>query len=71
MPPRPTKRPDGEPAEKPAASPGTARIWVLRAGEPQPIEVKTGLTDGRHTEVSSDDLTADLPVIVRANPSTS
>jgi len=68
MPPRMSKRPDGgAAAETPAATPGTARLWVLRDGQPEPIEVKTGLNDGRHTEVSSDALTADLPVIVRAN----
>ena len=67
MPPRMAKRPEGTAGDKPAATPGTARIWVLRDGMPQPIEVKTGLSDGRHTEISADELTADLPVIVRAS----
>ncbi|EIQ01168.1 RND family efflux transporter, MFP subunit [Opitutaceae bacterium TAV1] len=46
---------------------GTARIWVLRDGHPVPVQVKVGLTDGRYTEVSGDDLADGLPVILRAS----
>jgi len=48
-----------------------ARIWVLRNGRAEPIVVKTGLTDGRHTEVTGEDLSEGLQIITRANtPST-
>lgn len=60
---RPT---DGAAAEK--STPGIARIWVLRDGTPEPITVKLGLSDGRHTEISGDGVTEGLQIITRANP---
>jgi len=61
-------RPDG--GDRPAMkrTPGVSRIFVLRNGEPEPMTVKTGLTDGRFTEVSGEGVTEGLPVIVRALP---
>ncbi len=47
--------------------PGTARLWVLREGEPHPVIVRPGISDGRRTEVSADALTAGLPVVLRLN----
>jgi HlyD family secretion protein len=35
---------------------GKHRVWVLKGTVPTPIEVKTGATDGRHTEILSGDL---------------
>jgi HlyD family secretion protein len=35
---------------------GKHRVWVLKGKTPTPIEVKTGATDGRHTEILSGDL---------------
>jgi len=67
MPPRQAKRPAASTEEKPSAKPGTARLWILRDGAPVPLEVKTGLTDGRRTEVSGEGLSEGLPVIIRAN----
>ncbi|MDR1282358.1 MAG: efflux RND transporter periplasmic adaptor subunit [Opitutaceae bacterium] len=78
--PGPPRRPPSRPADTGDASAsssatatsagrvnGTARIWVLREGRPVPVQVKVGLTDGRRTEVSGDDLADGLPVILRAS----
>lgn len=72
--PRPSRRSgggkptDAEPVKKKV--PGQARIWVLREGKPEPITVKTGLSDGRHTEITGEGLTEGLLIITRANPVT-
>jgi HlyD family secretion protein len=42
-------------------------IYVLRSGRPEPIEVKTGLTDGTITEVVSGDLKEGDQVVIEAN----
>ncbi len=68
MPPRPAPM-GGTPGKEDKLAPGTARLWVLRDGVSEPLIVKTGLSDGRFTEVSGDGLTDGLPVILRANPS--
>ena len=66
MPGRGRNRPAATDAsEKPGAV--AARIWVLRNGQPESIEVKLGLSDGLHTEVSGEGLTEGLLVITRAN----
>lgn len=71
--PMPPRRQQGT---RPAATgeklaPGTGRIYVLRDGRAEPVVVKTGLTDGRYTEVSAEGLTENTPVILRANPTQS
>jgi HlyD family secretion protein len=41
-------------AKKPAAAPGKSgeqRVWIVRAGEPVAVNVSTGVSDGRFTEV--------------------
>lgn len=48
-------------------SEGKSRIWVLKDGAPIPLEVTTGLTDGRFTEISGEGVAEGLQVIVRAN----
>ncbi len=58
-------RPTDAPAEK--ATPGVARVWVLRDGNPEPLTVKLGLSDGRRTEISGEGVTEGLQVITRAN----
>lgn len=68
MPPRPQstkKAPDGNAAR---AEPGSqkARVHVLRDGQPVPVEVLTGLNDGRFVEVSSPDLAEGDAIITRA-----
>jgi HlyD family secretion protein len=64
MPTRNRSRPDEAAAEAKAT---VAQIWVLRAGKPESISVKVGLSDGRHTEVSGEGLAEGLAVILRAN----
>lgn len=46
---------------------GRSQIWVLQDGKPVAMPVKTGLTDGRYTEVSGEGLTEGMAVITRAN----
>jgi HlyD family secretion protein len=46
------------------AAGGQRRIWVLRDGQPVPLQVTTGISDGRMTEVSGEGLEEGLPVIV-------
>jgi HlyD family secretion protein len=66
MPTRNRSRPDSkDDDEKTGAK--SARIWVLRNGKAEPITVKLGLTDGRHTEVTGDGLSEGLLIITRAN----
>lgn len=52
--------------DKPNSRGGTARIWVLRDGKPEPLTVNTGLNDGRRTQISGDGVSEGLPVITRA-----
>ncbi len=53
--------------ESPAVKTGEkARLWILRDGEPSSIEVETGLSDGRVTAVTGEDLTEGMPVITHA-----
>jgi HlyD family secretion protein len=42
---------------------GTGRVWVLENGQPRPVEVKTGLSDGRRTEISGAGIAEGLAVV--------
>ena len=42
---------------------GPRQIWVLQDGQPVAMQVKTGITDGRNTEVSGEGLSEGLAVI--------
>lgn len=44
--------------------PGQRQIWVLQNGQAVQMAVKTGITDGRNTEVSGEDLREGLEVII-------
>jgi HlyD family secretion protein len=48
----------------PARSPDSARVWVLDKGQPAPLRVQTGITDGTNTEIAGGDLTEGADVIV-------
>lgn len=52
--------------EKQSKGGGHSKIYILRDGNPIPIEVKVGLNDGRQVEVLGEGLEEGLPVIVRA-----
>ncbi len=43
---------------------GLKTVWVARDGQPQAVKVKTGVSDGRLTEIVEGDLTADMRVII-------
>jgi HlyD family secretion protein len=44
--------------------PGQRQIWVLQNGQPVQMAVKTGITDGRNTEVSGEGLAEGMEVII-------
>jgi HlyD family secretion protein len=43
--------------------PGERQLWVLKEGQPVALPVKTGITDGRVTEVSGEGVTEGLAII--------
>ena len=45
---------------------GRGRVWVLAEGRPQPVEVRTGLTDGTATEIAGPGVEEGLEVIAGA-----
>jgi HlyD family secretion protein len=48
------------------AEPGAPRVWVLRDGQPVAVEVQTGATNGRYTEIAGGPLEAGTPVITES-----
>lgn len=58
------------PADATPAKPGEGKIWVLKDGRPEAIKVKVGITDGKRTEISGDDLKDDMEVITRQSTAT-
>jgi HlyD family secretion protein len=54
----------------PKASPAASgpRVWTLKGGSPVEVLVRTGLTNGRITEVTGDNLSPDMTVIVSVKP---
>jgi HlyD family secretion protein len=58
----------GTPPPKAGASDSTPKVWTLKDGEPAEIEVTTGITDGRMTEITGGDLTAGTPLIISIKP---
>jgi HlyD family secretion protein len=44
-------------------APGTRQIWVLQEGQPVAVQVQTGISDGRVTEVAGENLTPGMAVI--------
>ena len=45
---------------------GAPRVWVLQDGQPVPIDVQTGATNGRVTEITGGELRAGMQVITEA-----
>ncbi|NDP64716.1 efflux RND transporter periplasmic adaptor subunit [Polaromonas sp.] len=58
--PRPGAR---KPADTSAAAAGMRQVWVLKDGQAAAVSVKTGISDGRMTEVSSTELQEGMAVI--------
>ena len=42
---------------------GLNRVWVMKGGKPQAVEVKTGATDGKMTEIVSGALKPGMQVV--------
>lgn len=61
--PRPPRQPR---KSRNAANEGSPRVWVLRDGVPVAIEVETGATNGRVTEIVGGSLEAGMQVITEA-----
>ena len=69
--PGPPRRPQGnrpsageDPARKRA---GEGTVWVLKNGRPEPVPVRTGLSDGRYTEVTGEGLGEGDAIILRTS----
>ena len=60
-PPWPQKKPQVLATSAPGAS---RQVWVLREGQAVAVTVQTGVSNGRHTEIIGDGLTAGAAVIV-------
>ncbi len=61
--PRPPRSDSTKVAGTESKAPGTRQIWVLQEGQPVAVQVQTGISDGRLTEVSGDQLTPGMAVI--------
>lgn len=56
----------GGPSKTPGVPPleaGKKRVWVLKGGQPAPVDIRTGATDGSRTEVTSGELSPDTEVL--------
>ncbi len=58
----------GAPPPKAGSSDSTPKVWVLKDGAPSEVPVTLGITDGRFTEITGGELTADMPVIISIKP---
>jgi HlyD family secretion protein len=58
MPSRTRPTPKSQPVKR-----GAARVWVLRDGQPVPLDVQAGASNGRVTEITGGELKAGMPVI--------
>jgi HlyD family secretion protein len=65
MPTRNRSRPEA--SDKDDQTKPVAHLYILRDGKAEPIPIKTGLTDGRYTEVSGEGLSEGMQVILRNN----
>lgn len=64
--PHPPSPPPRKPVPAAGEKPGAQSIWVLRDGLPVAVQVTTGATDGRHTEILGADVEAGVAVITEA-----
>lgn len=60
------RMPRTAPKAQTAVNSGPPRVWVLQDGQPKAIEVGTGATNGRVTEIVGGPLKADMEVITEA-----
>ncbi|MEW6446347.1 MAG: efflux RND transporter periplasmic adaptor subunit [Pseudomonadota bacterium] len=62
--PSPPPRSTSERGNKEAGKGGKQRIWVLRDGQPVSMEVRTGVTNGKQTEILGGELEVGMEVII-------
>ncbi|MGD9419318.1 MAG: efflux RND transporter periplasmic adaptor subunit [Verrucomicrobiota bacterium JB025] len=48
-----------------ATNPENSVIWTLHDGKPTPVTVKKGISEGGFTEITGDNVTENMPVILR------
>jgi HlyD family secretion protein len=60
------RMPRQTPKAQTAANGGTPRLWILRDGQAAPLDVKTGASNGRMTEIVGGELRAGMQVITEA-----
>lgn len=58
----------GNAPPKPGARSTEPRVWVLKDGQPAEVKVSTGITDGRHTEITGGPLKEGMQVITTIKP---
>lgn len=61
--PRPPEGPPRKAGAPKVERDGTQRLWILRDGAPVPMQITTGATNGRHTEVVGGELQPGMLVI--------
>jgi HlyD family secretion protein len=54
------------PTSRPEDTGRSQKVWILRDGQPVPISVIVGSTDGRRTEIVEGEIASGQPVIVDA-----
>jgi len=64
MMPRPPSSGARKSARTDGDAPGAKQIWILKDGQPVATPVQTGISDGRHTEVSGAGLSEGMAVII-------
>ena len=70
MMPRPSRNTRPKTAGTDPRSGGTRQIWVLQENQPVAMQVKTGISDGRNTEVSGEGLSEGMAVITEQRSGT-
>lgn len=70
MMPRPSRSTRPKTAGTDPRSGGTRQIWVLQENQPVAMQVKTGISDGRNTEVSGEGLSEGMAVITEQRSGT-
>ena len=63
MPRMPAQSPRKPGADNKPDANGARQVWILRNGQPAPVNVVPGLTDGHMTEVTSTELEPNMQVI--------
>jgi HlyD family secretion protein len=58
----------GAPPPPPRKKSDGTNVWTLKDGEPVRVPVTTGITDGQNTEVTGDELTEGMELIVSQQP---